>query len=404
MLILAVTDIPRMTSLFEQFEGTNTEIILATDIHRAIDQFDNRNPNLVIFQNYLSGFSADILYKHFASRLNGRDIRFVLISNRPEDAGLEQFEAVLDSNGSTAALESALAQLIIGTSPLCEESDEHPQDASNPTEVPLLPLSQQTNSEFDDDSGIYSRPASSSKPAIISDFSLQLSETSDEIRRQHKAEDNYYLVTGAHSDSFEPEVEITEMVNSRLRSPTIWLIGSTLLIVVAISLLQHRSSKDVTDQKPENPLAIQVAISSNRPLATRPVVPATPHQDPIKHQPWLPARLPEFIPSGNADKQYAKAHPGWELYRGQTNEYRVYRDKDAKIKAIQVLDRSGAGIQEAFFMQALKELAGDTSINQATTETKEGYEIKRGLIAGMQLVQYRDAQGGRLRGFVVTWP
>ena len=69
-----------------------------------------------------------------------------------------------------------------------------------------------------------------------------------------------------------------------------------------------------------------------------------------------------------------------------------------------MIDRSGAGIQDAFYISVLKELAGATAMRPTSSEIKEGYEIRRGTVAGLELVQYRDAQGGRLRGFVVTWP
>ena len=69
-----------------------------------------------------------------------------------------------------------------------------------------------------------------------------------------------------------------------------------------------------------------------------------------------------------------------------------------------MIDRSGAGIQESFYISILKELAGATAMRPTSSEIKEGYEIRRGDLAGLQLVQYRDAQGGRMRGFVITWP
>lgn len=39
-----------------------------------------------------------------------------------------------------------------------------------------------------------------------------------------------------------------------------------------------------------------------------------------------------------------------------------------------------------------------------SSEVKEGYEIRRGTVAGLELLHYRDAQGGRLRGVVISWP
>ncbi len=110
------------------------------------------------------------------------------------------------------------------------------------------------------------------------------------------------------------------------------------------------------------------------------------------------------MPLSGLDPSYGKEHPGWESYRGATSEYRVFREPDSTIKAIQVIDRSGSGMQESFYISALKELAGATAMRTTSSEIKEGYEIRKGEVAGLQLVQYRDAQGGRLRGFVVTWP
>jgi hypothetical protein len=114
--------------------------------------------------------------------------------------------------------------------------------------------------------------------------------------------------------------------------------------------------------------------------------------------------LPSFIPADSADPGYTEDNPGWTSYHGQANEFRIFREQDGTIKALQVIDRSGAGIQDTFYRSILKELAGASAVRTSSSEIKEGYEIRRGAVAGLELVQYRDAKGGRLRGIVITWP
>jgi len=182
----------------------------------------------------------------------------------------------------------------------------------------------------------------------------------------------------------------------------------TLLVVVGVSLFQNfvisgsdkkKVEPNIIDSKMDSiavtPPAPQKIISVTRQLPSLPVLQA---RDRLR-------KLPGFIPKEGLDQAYSKDNPGWENYRGLTNEYRIFRDKSGKIQAIQVIDRSGAGIQEVFFSSALQELAGVTTISAPSSEIKEGYEIRRGTVGGLQLLQYRDAQdGGRMRGFVITWP
>jgi hypothetical protein len=75
MELLVITDIPRMTALFERVALVCPGLTLVNDIHRGIEDLDRRRPDLVIFQNRLSGLSADILHKHLKSRLGGRKTR-----------------------------------------------------------------------------------------------------------------------------------------------------------------------------------------------------------------------------------------------------------------------------------------------------------------------------------------
>jgi hypothetical protein len=116
-----------------------------------------------------------------------------------------------------------------------------------------------------------------------------------------------------------------------------------------------------------------------------------------------PTKLPDFIPSYGKDKQYSAADPGWERYKGQVTEFKVFREKGF-IKAIQVIDRGGQGVPESFMKGVLRQVAKKPAIILESSEKKDDYEIQRGRIAdNLKVVFYRDEHGGRLRAFVLTW-
>ena len=64
MDILAITDIPRMTALFERLARQIPGLTVVSEIHRGIEELESRKPELVFIQNHLAGLSADILHKH----------------------------------------------------------------------------------------------------------------------------------------------------------------------------------------------------------------------------------------------------------------------------------------------------------------------------------------------------
>jgi len=116
-----------------------------------------------------------------------------------------------------------------------------------------------------------------------------------------------------------------------------------------------------------------------------------------------PTALPNFIPRSGLDKGYGTANPGWERYKGEVTEFKVFRE-GSSIKAIQVIDRGGQGVPESFMKGVLKQVAKNPAFIKETSEKKEGYEILRGHVAeNLKVVYYRDEKGGRLRAFVMTW-
>ncbi|MCE1225329.1 MAG: hypothetical protein LWW87_02450 [Geobacteraceae bacterium] len=418
MQIVAITDIPRMTAFFERLVQQYPDLVVVNEIHRGIEELENRKPDVVLIQNHLSGLSADILHKHLKSRLGQHKARFGLISSSAtlDVATSAQFETILDPVLDDSQLELALERI------LHRQASPAPQDsttlhqatgASVVTEQTTEPALQQQLIP-----SITAAPAADDEPpeapltyemprrpglSIISDFSRQLDTRSDAVKAEPAlfAEREQELrIRDLHQ---EPHL-ITDFDEPQpwYRKTTFILVSVTLVVVVAVSLFQHRSNRTTT--APKAGAEQKTATSTPPPVA--PAVAPQPEQKPAlaSHGTGRPRSLPSFIPKEGLEPGYGKDNPGWENYRGQTSEYRIFREKDGTIKAIQVIDRSGAGIQESFYISILKELAGATAMRPTSSEIKEGYEIRRGDLAGLQLVQYRDAQGGRMRGFVITWP
>lgn len=419
MQIVAITDIPRMTAFFERMVQQYPDLIVVNEIHRGIEELENRKPEVVLIQNHLSGLSADILHKHLKSRLGPNKARFGLISAAATlDVAISaQFETILDPALNDTQLEQALARILQRQPPPgprdsttlnqpAVASAIPDQDPEPALQQQLIPSVAAAPAAADDeppaDPLTYEMPR---RPglSIISDFSKQLDTRSDAVRTEPAlfAEREQELrIRDLHQ---EPHL-ITDFEEPQpwYRKTPFILVSVTLVLVVAISLFQHRASLP--------PKAAPAAKPS--PAATPPAAvtaPAVQPQPDLKqglssHGAGRPRNLPSFVPREGRDPGYGKENPGWENYHSQTSEYRIFREKDGTIKAIQVIDRSGAGIQESFYISILKELAGATTMRPTSSEIKEGYEIRRGDLAGLQLVQYRDAQGGRMRGFVITWP
>lgn len=116
-----------------------------------------------------------------------------------------------------------------------------------------------------------------------------------------------------------------------------------------------------------------------------------------------PAKLPDFIPRSGFDKGFSAANPGWERYKGLVTEFKVFRESGA-IKAIQVIDRGGQGVPESFMKGVLKQVIPKPLFTLESSEKKDGYQIQRGYLSpNLKVIYYRDADGKKLRAFVLNW-
>lgn len=281
---------------------------------------------------------------------------------------------------------------------------------------------------------VYSEFTSSFDSAVSS---IQPAKATDDHPKEH-----------SHSWSHE-ELENIDSVQSRSKRATfiLWL-APLLIAVVVVTMLQHSRSKneplDIAAQtpaiqpqapvKPSTTMTPAVVGTKQAPAPTVPPAPPGPkpgnqtpaagadaqlsdkavllaiaenrgQKDQSKGAPSTPrlTAVPDFIPRAGLDKQYSAANPGWERYKGNVTEFKIYRENDS-IKAIQVIDRGGQGVPESFMKAVLRQISKKPAFIMESSEKKDGYEIQRGQVAeNLKVVYYRDEKGGRLRAFVTTW-
>lgn len=111
--------------------------------------------------------------------------------------------------------------------------------------------------------------------------------------------------------------------------------------------------------------------------------------------------LPSFIPVRSLDPEYGKSHAGWERYLTPAAEFRVYREGGV-IRAIQVIDRSGQGVQAGLFSSALGEIASSRHYLVENRESKGAFQIEKGQLAnGAKIIVYSHLPEHRVRALVI---
>lgn len=170
---------------------------------------------------------------------------------------------------------------------------------------------------------------------------------------------------------------------------TLWAAAIVVLLIGAVVggalLLKGEGSREMASVKP----AAQVPAPARPVPAPAAVVKAASAEG-----------LPSFVPSSGKDQKYGKAHPGWERYRGDGIEYRIFREK-GRLKAVQIIAHRGKSIPDTLVANVVKELTGSESRTLSSQATKGGYQRELGRVAGKgEVVIYR--KGGSVRGVVVT--
>ena len=403
MIILAITDSSRITDLLEKMSRNRNDLVVVGDIHRGAEALKSMKPDIIIIQNHLSGLSADILLKHIKSRLDGHDCRFLLVST-PDALEPETKAAVagiIDPSKTDAELQTDLEKLTAAQLP----KNRLPQEEVVTSRAEVL------FKELSRDESIASSKTAATQATKNDDKKKSATEkqqTPDDLPKDKTA-------ASANLNRFTPPRK--NLIITDAEQPPPWyrhkwagILLAVLLVALAITSYQYKSDNDSNKPVAKPKHAVKKTkqaenLAKNSDKAIKNIAEAPKETKNVTDKTTIrPDKLFSFIPAANSDKNYAKNHPGWERYLGETCEYRIFRGEDKLIKSVQILDKSGAGIQDAFSRTILKETADTNSLSAVTSETKEGYEIKRGKAGNLDVIQYLDEQNKQIHGIVIVWP
>ena len=435
--LLLITDLPRVIRIFSQLEeeaGINLRI--ATSLDSVAREIEQDKPAIIFLQSHLSGFSADILLMHLKKLLGRKRCRFVLLTSADQAADeiIQQFNACIDTalddlELSAAAIQTISLQIhkskaypdhadlgaeLLDTPP--EETVQPKQYTSqfSPTDNAVLPAAAKPSDAETtppppavakgepslEEQGVVYTPKR--KLSVYSEFTSSFDTAVEKINPASQETDH---------DNWEELAELSEE-KQRFNIPKAVKWALPLLAIVTLATyFQHSCSGNKNDEivepavKPENVAATALQQAQQK-AATKEAAVPTPVPPPAA--PKLAKELddiPEFITSGTQlDKSYAKAHPGWQRHRSEKREYKLYRE-GKKVRAIQIIDRSGKGLSEVFLNGILGKWLSAPAFVMESSEKKDGYEIQRGSFAtNLKAVYYRDnAGGGKLNAIVFTW-
>ncbi|MBU5614387.1 hypothetical protein [Geomonas azotofigens] len=246
--------------------------------------------------------------------------------------------------------------------------------------------------------------ATAEPPAKASKHPKSLYPTPDQIYRKPPE----LCGEALEEDDTEPAPEAADGRNSGTLVKGLAIFG-----VVALALgvvVWQRSKPEPARPSPGTTTAATApAPAAPPPTAATPRPAATPQPAPATAQPAPTARqgrdsLPHFVPAVPADAAYAAAHPGWELYRGDGKQFRIYREQ-GKLRAIQVLAEGGRELDESLMGSYFKEATGANLPGKGEAREGKGLVIEtRKAGNGAEIAIYRDASERRIRGLVLQLP
>ena len=462
--LLLITDVARLRKVFGGLtDDKNIRLRIANNLEKGGEEIAIEKPDVVFVQTHLSGLSADILIMHLKKQLGRKRSSFVLLAapNQVNEVILAPYKGWLDTSSENNQLLDDLHNLVASLTTRKRKNREIITPKISAVDLPELPIDA-APTITDIQTTIDNAPAQSlleviSAPVAEATPELSLEEQgitySPRPRLTVHSEFNSSFdnaVSSAPAPEFinetspnlQREWNTEHLVSSDNSSPRskrstfiLWL-APVIIAVVVTTFLQQRKSSITPDpvvtvspttkaQKPQQQTlpaevpkpAAETDKKVSQALATIPdygmsdkTVMSSIVENNAKKDSSVtasttvpPSTLPDFIPRYGFDKQFSAANPGWERYKGKVTEFKVYRESQI-IKAIQVIDRGGGGVPESFMKGVMKQVAKKPVLTVETTEKKDGYEIQRGRVAdNLKAVYYRDAKGGKLRAFVISW-
>ncbi len=429
--ILLITDIPRLGKIFSRLNDEKSiRLRIASSLEQGGEEIIARKPDIIFVQTHLFGLSGDILLMHLKKQLGRRRSRFVLLAP-PESIApsiLKKYHQHIDLRADDEDLYRMIRETVASgaakqpvENPHVDSPDSSEKEPSGeePNAMPDYPPTSAGSVESPQtvqEDIVESLPATYSPPSrlnVYSEFTGSFNDAAENLDRREKESSSF---------AAERKTSPARWKDSRLTSgKTSFLLWSipVLAAAVAITFLQHRTPATTRDEAASNTISASTAKTAGTSIK-KPAAPAalpplangtgnTTGNAPAKGIneeaaiKLRPVKTPDFIPKYGFDRKYGAEHPGWERYRGEVTEFRLFRE-GGTIKAIQVIDRGGEGVPESFMRGVLKQLARKPEMSVTSREKKDGYEIGRGRIAeNIGVIYYRDADGGRLRGFSVVW-
>ncbi|MBT1072119.1 hypothetical protein [Pelotalea chapellei] len=453
--LLLITDVPRLLKVFSPLaEERNLRLRVATNLEKGAEEIVAEKPGIVFVQTHLSGLSAEILLMHLKKQLGRRRSRFVLLCPGDQLSGeaVKLYHGHIDTAlDDTLLLDSVRDMISTLVSPrkknvaqpsdpadsvpavVEEEENEEPvRQGIDSDATAFVPLKYEQEFQSSSVSGPSPEEHSLEEQGVvygrrpqISVYSEFTSSFDDAVSSMPTQEP----LTSSQNWSHESRIASEPAPGRSRRAMFLLWLAPVLIAAVVITILQHRKSKpepvEVVATPPSGPAAKPKEVLPATPVTVQPAVPspippaasaviATPSvstaQTPVPSaavKPSVSANrltvLPEFVPRYGRDKSYAADHPGWERYKGQVTEFKIFREGES-IKAIQIIDRGGRGLPDSFMKSALKQVTKSPAFAVTSSEKKGDYTIQRGQVSeNINAVYYRDASGSKLRAFVITW-
>ena len=437
--------------------GVNMRV--STSLDSGAKEIAGDKPSIIFVQTHLSGFSADILLMHLKKQLGRRRSRFVLLCDPGQisDEILNLYHAYIDIAQEDSRLLSSVMELITAlTHKAKNEADavEQPQDSEESinrvqqadifsatigsetavNQDTFVPMQQSIAAPIaDPDNSIEGVEINVPTPLENAELNSPTLEEQGIVYSPRTAISVYSEFTNSFDNavsSMPPNQPLSELDNwkheqqdfievadtpkrPQIATFLIWAVP-LLVVVIAFTFYQNKVSPKPRETSspslvPEKSTTItptpvqQPATPTVQPDVAKTIPAAIPKPEPKLVIPRI-TKLPDFFPAEERDKKFSKSNPGWERYKGHNMDFKVYREDRTTITAIQVIDRSGKGVPESFLQNVLTRLAKSPVFVLESSEKKDGYEIQRGQIAdNLKTVYYRDTEGGKLRGFVLTW-
>lgn len=371
--ILLISDQPRLHAILTS-AGTfpDGSFRIATSLAQGLQQIGEKNPDLIFLQNRLSGLAGLLLVRHVRSSSNPQTTKIVLLADGSGEIEDSTADILLHTNVSDSELSDAVIEII---GEILPEESPHAIAGTDPGSVvlPALPSPESV------DTVSLTRPTGPELPARAKPLQIPHAPAAD-------------------AAAGSPEKELLQQTTILTTSPppiqwekrrlviALSIIGVVAFVGIVLYLAVSRPFITPEPHKPTPPQAMKTA-----PAAEQPKTIARKE----------PAPLPSFVPADTLDSSYAAANPGWERYRSNDREFKIFRE-NGDIKALQVIAANGSGIPSGFFTSVLKEMAKVSDYKLESKEKRDGFIIKKGRLSPtIQVIIYKDRADKILNAFVI---